>query len=229
MKYDLHIHSCLSPCANDDMTPANIMGMAHLEGLQLVAVTDHNSPYNLFACEALAKQYGISFIPGMEVCTQEEIHILCYFSSLLNCMNFYHSISPRLSTIKNKPEIYGNQLILDQHDNITNQEECLLIAACGFSALEITQMCHNWGGLAFYAHIDKESYSVISVLGAVPEEITIDGIELSREENRLAFLQKEHITPQTALLCNSDAHSLWQIGEKNQYLPANHPILELLK
>ena len=114
--YDLHIHSCLSPCADDDMTPANIAGMAALQGLNLVALTDHNSCKNCPAFFAHAKRYGIVPVAGMELTTAEDIHVICLFPDLESAMRFDSVVSGRLIKVKNKADIFGNQFIMDEND-----------------------------------------------------------------------------------------------------------------
>ena len=116
MLYDLHIHSCLSPCGDDEMTPNNICGMAHLAGLEVIAVTDHNAAANLPAVKKVADSFGIMLIPGIEMCTAEDIHLLCYFETVEKCLEFEKTVLDSLPPIKNKKHIYGNQLIRDEND-----------------------------------------------------------------------------------------------------------------
>ena len=127
--YDLHIHSCLSPCADDDMTPNNIAGMAALKGLQIVALTDHNSCKNCPAFFEACKKQGIIAVAGMELSTAEDVHIVCLFERLEDAMAFDEEIHGHLMNIENRPEIFGNQLILDGDDNTVGTESKLLISA----------------------------------------------------------------------------------------------------
>ena len=110
--YDLHIHSCLSPCGDQDMTPANIAGMAAIKGLDVIAVTDHNSCKNCPAVLAAAREYGVLAIPGMEICTQEEVHAVCLFSELEAAMDFDDYVYQRLLPVENRPDIFGKQEII---------------------------------------------------------------------------------------------------------------------
>ena len=112
--YDLHVHSCLSPCADDDMTPNNIAGMAALKGLQIVALTDHNSCKNCPAFFEACRRNGIIPVAGMELTTAEDIHVVCLFEELESAMAFDREIERHLSPIRNRPEIFGNQWILDE-------------------------------------------------------------------------------------------------------------------
>ena len=112
--YDLHIHSCLSPCGDGDMTPANIAGMAAVKGLDVIALTDHNSCRNCPAAMRHAEALGITLIPGMELTTSEEVHVVCLFPSLEAAMDFDSYVYAHLLPVKNRPDIFGEQLILDE-------------------------------------------------------------------------------------------------------------------
>ena len=228
MKYDLHIHSCLSPCGDDDMTPANISGMAYLAGLNVIAVSDHNSAKNIQAVTECALNYGVKVLPAIEVCTAEEIHVLCYFSDLNKCLNFAEKIEAVLPKIKNKTEIYGNQYIMNGEDEIISQYENLLIVGCGYTVYELVQLCHEMSGLCFYAHIDKNSYSVLSVLGALPADIEIDGVEIYDLNNRQGLIDSGYICESTPYMSNSDAHTLDQIGIKELEMQSDNPLTELI-
>ena len=127
--YDLHIHTCLSPCGDDDMTPANIVGMSALKGLNVIAITDHNSCKNCAAAMALAKEYNITVIPGMELTTQEEVHVVCLFPTLEEAMAFDHYVEEHLLPIPNRPETFGKQQIMNENDEITGEDPILLISA----------------------------------------------------------------------------------------------------
>ena len=127
--YDLHIHSCLSPCGDDDMTPNNIAGMAALKGLQVLALTDHNTCKNCPAFFAACKKQGIIPIAGAEVTTAEDIHAVCLFPSLEAAMNFDRLMDERRVRVANEPDIFGRQQIMDEEDNVIGEEKYLLINA----------------------------------------------------------------------------------------------------
>ena len=127
--YDLHLHSCLSPCAEDDMTPANIAGMGSLCGLQLMALTDHNSCGNCRAFLQACRQYGIVGVPGMELTTAEEIHLVCLFPDLEQAEAFDRAVQTKRFPIRNKPAVFGNQYYMDAEDKVLGEEPNLLIPA----------------------------------------------------------------------------------------------------
>ena len=137
---DLHIHSCLSPCANDDMTPANICGMAALKGLQMIAVTDHNTARNLPTVKKCCDAYGLLMIPGMEITTKEEVHLLGYFETVEEAMEFSEFLRIHLPKQKNRPAFFGNQLVMDEDDNVIAEEDALLIGATDLSLAELTRL-----------------------------------------------------------------------------------------
>ena len=145
-RYDLHLHSCLSPCADDDMTPYNIAGMAMLLGLQLLALTDHNSAKNCPAFFSACREYGLVPVPGMELCTAEEIHLICLFPSLADAMAFDAEVETTLSPIKNRPEVFGRQWILGEGDTVIGEYDKLLIAASALPLSEAAALCEAYNG-----------------------------------------------------------------------------------
>ena len=170
LSYDLHIHSCLSPCEDDDMTPANIEGMAAILGLDAVAVTDHNSCKNCPAVLAAAKEYGILAIPGMEINTSEEIHAVCLFPDLDAAMDFDTYVYDRLMPFPNNEEIFGRQLLYDTEDQVCGSIPNLLINATDISFEGLWELVRGFGGVMFPAHVDKTANSLIANLGFIPPD-----------------------------------------------------------
>lgn len=210
ISYDFHIHSCLSPCGDNDMTPNNIVNMALLLGLDAIAVSDHNSSLNLPAVFDAAKNTDLVIIPAIEVCTNEEVHLLCLFHSLNDVMNFNETIYEFLPPIKNNENVFGKQLILDSEDNIIGKEEKLLINALSIGIEQLLKISKSNNGVVIPAHVDKHSYSIISNLGFIPEEYEFTCIEIKNPENKIQFNGK-YIT-------NSDAHYLENISEPIHFL-----------
>ncbi len=166
--YDLHIHSCLSPCASDDMTPANIAGMAHVKGLSLIALTDHNTGANLPAMAEAAASYGLIFVPGIEITTCEEVHVLAYFADADTALAFGEKLYASLPAIMNRPDIFGNQLVMDAQDTIKETLPKLLLQAVPYSLDDVVRMVKNHGGCAVPAHINRDSFSLLANLGFMP-------------------------------------------------------------
>ncbi len=214
--YDLHIHSCLSPCAEDDMTPANIAGMASLKGLTLLALTDHNSCKNCPAFFEACKAFGIVPVPGMELTTAEDIHLVVLFPTLEQALDFDKEIHPRIIQVKNRPDIFGNQNIVDCDDNILSTEEVLLINATDLDVDSALDLVNRYGGAVYPAHIDRPSNGMVAVLGTVPKDYGFSCVEFNDYEHRDAIL-KEHGLDCTTL-CSSDAHDLGRINEAEHFI-----------
>ena len=179
--YDFHIHSCLSPCGDNDMTPNNIVNMAALKGLDAIAVTDHNCGENAQAAIEAAKELPLTVIPGMEIETSEEIHMVALFKDVKSLAHMQEIVASNLPPIKNKPAIFGEQIIMDKNDNVIGFKEQFLITACSMSIFEITKKVREIGGVVFPAHIDKSSYSVLSNLGSIPEELEFSSVEIKNK------------------------------------------------
>ncbi len=216
--YDLHVHSCLSPCGDDDMTPANIAGMATLKGLGIVALTDHNSAKNCPAFFKACRAQGIIPVAGMELTTLEDVHLVCLFPDLDSALGFDKEVEKRRSPIKNRPEIFGRQQIMDYEDNIIEEEENLLLYATELSLDEGKELCESFGGAAYPAHIDRESNGIVAILGGIPEDAGYYAFELndraSSDEYKARFPHLEGMRQ----LVSSDAHYLWNISEAENFL-----------
>ena len=211
--YDLHIHSCLSPCADNDNTPHSIAGMGVLAGLQIMALTDHNTCRNCPAFCAAAEEQGIIPVPGMELTTAEDIHMVCLFPSLDAAMAFDDAIRRRRVLIPNRPAIFGEQWIMDECDNIIGSEEHLLSNATTVSVEESVPLVESFGGVCYPAHIDREANGILAVLGALPEKPVFPCVEL-HDGSREPEIRTRHLTPETRVLVSSDAHVLWDIRDK---------------
>jgi len=206
--YDLHIHSALSPCGDNDMTPCNIVNMAAIKGLNCISITDHNSCKNVLSAIKAAADLPLLVIPGMEVQTSEDVHMLCYFRTIEAAAQLEAEIEKN-PFIKNREDIFGEQLIMDEEDNVLSKEERLLVNSCGFSMSELTSLCRRLGGVAIPAHIDKSAYSVISNLGFIPPEENFIAVEFSPKASE-EF--KNHYLEYNSFV-NSDAHYLENISE----------------
>ncbi len=211
--YDLHIHSCLSPCGDDDMTPANIVGMSVIKGLDVIAVTDHNSCKNCPAVLAAAEEYGILAIPGMEINTSEEVHAVCLFEELKAAMEFDAYVYERLIPFPNKEEVFGKQQIYDGADQVCGIVPNLLINATDISFDGLWELVRGYGGVMFPAHVDKTANSLIANLGFVPPDSRFVTAEV-KDLGKLHKLRKENpYLEGCRIISNSDAHYLEHIHE----------------
>lgn len=215
--YDLHIHSCLSPCAENDMTPANIAGMASVCGLNIVALTDHNTTKNCRAFFAAAKRHGIVPVAGMEMTTAEDVHIVCLFPTLESAEEFDLKFQKYRVRYKNNVEIFGDQLIVDENDNVIGTEDDLLINASTLSISEAFDMLKGYGAAVFPAHIDREENGIISMLGALPEEPFFPTVEFNDNDNKPEYIKRFSLEDRR-VVTDSDAHRLWAINEAENFI-----------
>lgn len=211
--YDLHIHSCLSPCADNDNTPNNIAGMASLCGLNIVALTDHNTCKNCPAFFTAAKRYGIIPIAGMELTTSEDIHVICLFDTLNNSLSFDEEINSRRIFIKNRTDIFGDQLILDSDDNVIGIDENLLSNATDVSIDEVPKIVSKYGGICYPAHIDRQANGIIEVLGTFPQTPIFNAVEFNSNEKIAEYTEKYGLNNKK-IIVSSDAHYLENIKDK---------------
>ena len=216
--YDLHLHSCLSPCGDMDMTPNNIVNMSLLKGLELIALTDHNSCKNCPATLAVAGQAGLAVIPGMELPAAEEINVVCLFPTLEAAMGFDRYVHDRLAPVKNAPEIFGEQWVLDELDQPVAQEELLLINATTIGISQAPAAVAAFGGLCYPAHIDRSSNSVLANLGFLPPECGFTALEVKEPEKFFAGGANGEYWEGYHILSSSDAHYLEQINERERCL-----------
>lgn len=214
--YDLHIHTALSPCGDDDMTPNNIINMSALKGLDVIAITDHNSAKNVRACVECGRKSGIIVLPGMEVETAEEVHITALFDNADAAEALDRFVSKKLPDVKNRTDIFGNQYVLDADDNKISEVENLLSTATYLDVNTTVKIIRELNGVAIPAHVDKCSYSMISNLGFIPSELAFSTIEV-KMPTRLEELSKAHDLSSYKIIHNSDAHFLWDIHEREYF------------
>lgn len=195
------------------MTPANIAGMAKVVGLDLIALTDHNSCKNCPAIARAASAYDVLFLPGMELTTSEEVHVLCYFPSLDAAMDFDSYVSAHLPDIPNKPALFGDQLICDEEDQILGTEERLLISATDISFDAVYDLVSRYNGIMVPAHINKPSTSLLGNLGFIPENSRFSCAEVKNDADWPLLLQQYPYLAGCNHLCSSDAHDLNTIHE----------------
>lgn len=220
LSYDLHLHSCLSPCGDSDMTPGNIVGMAVVKQLDVIALTDHNSCKNCPAFLKIAKDYGITAIPGMELCTAEEVHVVCLFPSLEASMDFDSYIYSRLIPFPNNEKIFGRQDICNERDEVTGTESNLLINATDVSFDQVYDLTADYDGIMIPAHIDRSSNSLLSNLGFIPPDSRFTCAEL-KDLSKLSGLKKLNpYLDKCKIISNSDAHYLEHINEPVNFIHA---------
>lgn len=208
--YDLHMHSCLSPCGDRDMTPNNIVNMSLLKELDVIALSDHNSAKNIQAVRKVAEGTGLLVIPAIEVCTMEEVHILCLFYSFEQCEAFGEYLYDLLPPVMNQPDIFGEQWVMNEQDEVVGSVDKLLINAASLSIDRLLSVLPEYGGFAIPAHVDKSSYSIIANLGFLPPEYGFPCIEVKNPPFSGDFSGR--------IITDSDAHYLEHIAERERFL-----------
>jgi PHP family Zn ribbon phosphoesterase len=219
---DLHCHTCLSPCADLDMSPARIVQAAVAAGLDIIAITDHNSGKNARAVTQAAVDLPLAVIPGMEVQSREEVHLLCLFESLEALDQWDAFIYRYLPEVPNDPAIFGDQPIVDKEGYVQGFEERLLISSLDISLEEIVRDVGDRGGICIPAHVDREAYSIIHHLGYIPPGLPIAAVEVT------GGLQVE-APKRYEVVAASDAHELKAIGQRRTLFLLEAPTLKEIR
>ncbi len=221
--YDLHLHSCLSPCGSEDMTPANLAAMCALAGLDIVALTDHNTTRNCPPFCRAAAGHGLLALAGMELCTQEDIHVVCLFPSPEEAAPFDAYVSDHLSPMQNQPDLFGPQIQMGDEDEVLGEDTRFLAGSTDIPVYQVAQLVAQFGGVAIPAHIDRPSYSLLGVLGLWDPELAFPTAELSHNCPP-DFIQRPDLSG-LRFITGSDAHYLEQVwgAEHSMDLPERSP------
>ena len=209
---DLHIHSCLSPCSDWDMSPKKIVQKSLEKGLDVIAICDHNTAENVAAIIREGKRRGIAVLPGMEICSKEEVHLVTLFKTIEDSLEMQENVYAHLPG-KNQPEVFGNQVVADEYDQVLGENPRLLIGATQLSLADIVKKVHQLGGLCISSHVDRPSYSLIGQLGFIPPDLHLDAVEVSY---RVALEKAVNQIPGIKgypCITSSDAHFLHDIGK----------------
>ncbi|MDD3654468.1 MAG: PHP domain-containing protein [Desulfotomaculaceae bacterium] len=205
---DLHIHTILSPCAGDDMKPPQVLHRVKELNIEIIAITDHNSAENVEAFYIKGKEMGVDVLPGMEVQTKEDIHLICLFDTPEQVFSWQKTVYQSLPDLKNRRESFGAQWLVDSRGNITGEVDRLLLMGADLSLADVVKGVHAINGLCIAAHIDRKAFSLWESLGFIPDYLAIDNVELTphleRNPNQLAQLRKKDFS----YLVSSDAHWL---------------------
>ena len=210
-KADLHIHTCLSPCTELNMSPSGILTAAKKKGIDILGICDHNSTENSLAIMKAAKKMHIHILPGLEVTTEEEVHVLALFDDIGNALKLQEHVYQNLPG-KNDEEAFGMQVIVNEKEEVLGFSERLLIGATTIPLDEVVSLIHAFEGLAIASHINREAFSIIGQLGFIPDNLGLDALEISPsiaiEEAKKKYPYNYPIT------CSSDAHYPDDIGKR---------------
>jgi PHP family Zn ribbon phosphoesterase len=224
---DLHIHTVLSACAEVEMLPELIVERAQELGLDIIAVTDHNSAENAASVVNAAKGTDVTVLPGVELQTREEVHLVCLFDTLEQVARWQEEVYAHLPPLKNDDDAFGTQIVLDVDGEATGTNERLLLTATSFSVEQAVQRVHALDGLCIPAHVDRPAYSIIANLGFIPPDLEIEGVEISSlvgpKEARECFPQLERYS----LIANGDAHRLSEMSKRTTLKMAEPTVAEI--
>lgn len=216
LRFDFHLHSCLSPCGDDSMTPADLAAMCALAGYGAVALTDHNTTDNCPAFCAAAEKLGLLALPGVELTTSEEIHVICLLPDLASAAAFGVLVRQRLGPGENRPEFFGRQLVMDAEDRLIREETALLAGATDISVMEVSALVKGFGGAAYPAHIDRPAFSLLSNLGFWLPDAGFPLAELSLR-CPAGFTDRPDLAG-LRFIRGCDAHALDQIPDAQQVM-----------
>ncbi|MHC4243944.1 MAG: PHP domain-containing protein [Planctomycetota bacterium] len=205
VRADLHLHTCLSPCADNQMQTTAIVEQAKKAGLDMIGICDHNSAENVSALMKAGVRQGLAVIPGVEVTSREEVHILGLFNTEQDLMRLQDIIYENLPG-QNDEDAFGPQLIMDEYGNVVGSNSRLLIGATTLTLEQIIDAIHQFAGLAVASHVDRQRFSLIGQLGFIPKGLKLDAVEISNPSS----VRQEYDYP---VVTSSDAHFLEDIGK----------------
>lgn len=203
---DLHVHTVLSPCAQVEMIPPLIVSAALARGIALIAITDHNASANIAAVQKAAARSDLVVLPGVEVQTREEVHLLCLFDTLEQSAAYQAVIDAALPDRLNDPDFFGEQYVVDETGDFIRQDDRLLLTSTALSLEQAVQEAQALGGLAIPAHIDRQAFGLIAVLGFVPPGLPVDALEITRRLSPEAACERFPQVRGYPLIQGADAH-----------------------
>jgi PHP family Zn ribbon phosphoesterase len=224
-KADLHIHTCLSPCAELEMSPVEIVKTAAEIGLDIIAITDHNSAENTGAVKKAAENTGLTVFAGMEITSSEEAHILALFDNAESIIKLQDTVYKNLMPGENNEKLFGEQIVVNEKDEVLDFNKRLLIAATSLTAHSIVDTIHSLGGLSIASHIDKDAFSIISQLGFIPDDLKFDALEISRRINKENADQLFADYKSFIWISSSDSHHLKDMGKRTTSFFMNEPTI----
>jgi len=224
----MHIHSCLSPCADWDMSPKRIVQKSFKVGLDLIAVCDHNTAENAGATMREGKNRGVHVLPGLEICSKEEVHILALFSELDQALEMQAHVYSYLPG-ENSPEVFGYQVVANECDEVLGENPRLLIGATRLGLHDIVEKTHQLEGLSLSCHVDRPAYGIINQLGFIPADLALDGVEVSWRVTPADAHKTVPGIDNFACVTASDAHFLDDIGKVRTVFRMAEPTLEEIR
>ncbi len=226
---DLHMHTCLSPCAEIDMNPREIVSASLEKGLDIIAVTDHNSAENAEATKRAARGTRLEVLAGMEISSSEEVHVLALFESPEHAGALQEVVQENLPSGENDERLYGHQVVVNEFDEVMGFNRRLLIAATNMGVHEIVERIRSLGGISIASHVDREAFSVLSQLGFIPDDLRFDALELSPKVRRKGAETTFQALKRFPWVSFSDAHYVRDIGQRVTTFILREPTFPELK
>jgi len=227
-KADLHVHTVLSPCAEVEMIPPLIVEYALDLGIELIAITDHNSSANIEAVQKAARNTPLHVLPGMELQTREEVHCLCLFDTLEQIKLFQKLVSETLPQMENDAEHFGEQFVVDETGDFIRREEQLLLVSSSLSINDAWKVVNNLGGLFIPAHVNRKAFGLLENLGLVPTDIQIEALEISKHINPADAVKQFPQIKGYPLIQDGDVHRLDEFNGK-MILNIEKPTIEEIR
>jgi PHP family Zn ribbon phosphoesterase len=227
-KADLHIHTCLSPCADLDMSPKAILERSAEKKLDIIAICDHNSAENVEACMRAGLKHGIRVLPGMEVNSREEVHTLAIFETAEQALAMQEIVYLH-GKGTNRPDVFGDQVIANEFDEVEGFNDRLLIGAVNLGFRDVIKEVRRLGGLTIASHIDRPSYSLLSQLGFIPPDVELDALEIFHKNKQEEMCRDVPGMRDLPVVSSSDAHFLSDIGRSHTVFFLEAPSVEEIR
>ncbi|RPI33633.1 MAG: PHP domain-containing protein [Nitrospiraceae bacterium] len=226
---DLHIHTCLSPCSELFMTPARIVEKAASLGINILAVCDHNSVEQVEVTAHIGRKRGIRVIPGMEINSSEEVHILGFFGDMADAFSMQTVVYENLQPGENDEDAFGMQVLVNEEEEVLGFNKRLLIGATNLSVNRIVELIHSFNGLAVASHIDREGFGIIGQLGFIPEGVEFDALEISCRTTMDEAHKRFGLYSNFPWITSSDAHRIEDIGRRTTGFVMEHATFEEMR
>lgn len=226
---DLHIHTCLSPCAELTMSPRRIVERAAQKKIDIVAICDHNSAENIQAAVNVGVENRVHVLSGMEITTAEEVHVLALFDDVVSILKLQAIIYDHLPPDDNVEELFGEQIVANEWDEIEGYSRKLLIGATSLSLQDVVDFIHSLEGLAVASHVDRDSFSILGQLGIIPEGLELDALEISSRGDKHELISKVPDLQHYSWVRSSDAHSLDQVGSITTSFMLKEPSIQEIR
>lgn len=224
---ELHVHTVLSPCAEVEMIPPLIVQQALDNGIDILAITDHNATANIRAVQKAAEGTALVVLAGMELQTVEEVHSLCIFEDTSQAEIFQKIVSQALPPLKNDPDHFGEQFVVDETGDFIRREEQLLILSTEMTLTQAWRFVNELGGIFIPAHVNRKAFGLLENLGFIPQDIPLPAVEISRHLNSKEAVQKFPQLFGYTLLKGGDAHRLDELLGANEFTLAAPTFAEI--